>query len=127
MTEQIDAESGAMTPLDPRQIRACCASGSRSSRVVLIASPWSLTSVRCARRRCRQGLVPARSSPCSACMASLVLPGRRYRAWGYREEAEELHIRHGLFVRMLTACRSRGSSISISRRGRSSGASASPA
>ena len=34
--------------------------------------------------------------------ALLVLPRRRWRAWGYREEEDELHIRHGLFVRYRT-------------------------
>ena len=34
--------------------------------------------------------------------AWLVLPGRRYRAWGYREEEDELHIRSGLLVRTAT-------------------------
>ncbi len=33
----------------------------------------------------------------------IVLPGRRYRAWGYREEEDELHIRHGVWIRVRTA------------------------
>ena len=37
-----------------------------------------------------------------ALLALVVLPRRRWRAWGYCEEEEELHIRHGLFVRYLT-------------------------
>ena len=37
------------------------------------------------------------------CLVLLVmLPRRRYRAWSYREEEDELHIRHGLLFRMLT-------------------------
>ena len=34
--------------------------------------------------------------------AIILLPRRRWRAWGYREEADELHIRHGLLVRTNT-------------------------
>ena len=34
--------------------------------------------------------------------AVIVLPRRRWRAWGYCEEDEELHIRHGLLVRYRT-------------------------
>jgi uncharacterized protein len=34
-----------------------------------------------------------------ALFAILFLPRRRWRAWGYREEEDELHIRHGLLVR----------------------------
>ncbi len=29
-------------------------------------------------------------------------PGRRYRAWGYRIDAEELHIGHGVWTRVQT-------------------------
>lgn len=32
----------------------------------------------------------------------VMLPPRRYRAWSYREEEDELHIRHGLLFRMRT-------------------------
>jgi uncharacterized protein len=34
-----------------------------------------------------------------ALAACLFLPPRRYRAWGYREGEDELHIRHGLMFR----------------------------
>ena len=34
--------------------------------------------------------------------ALILLPQRRYRAWGYREEEDELHIGHGLLVRVST-------------------------
>src|SRR5688572_21642993 len=37
-----------------------------------------------------------------ALVALLVLPRRRWRAWGYREEEDELHVRHGLFTRIRT-------------------------
>lgn len=38
-----------------------------------------------------------------ALLAVLWLPGRRYRAWGYIEGEDELHIRSGLWTRVRTA------------------------
>ena len=37
-----------------------------------------------------------------ALIALAVLPRRRYRAWGYREEEDELHVRSGLWVQLRT-------------------------
>jgi membrane protein YdbS with pleckstrin-like domain len=37
-----------------------------------------------------------------ALIAIFLLPRRRWRAWGYREEEDELHVRHGLLVRFRT-------------------------
>ena len=34
--------------------------------------------------------------------ALLILPGRRYRAWSYREDEDELHVRSGLLFRLYT-------------------------
>ncbi len=101
MGEQLQAEIGAMTPLDPRQksvlrIRLALVA------TVLIAAGFVADIGPLRETAVRQGLVPGLVA-LLALIGLLVLPGRRYRAWGYREEAEELHIRHGLFVRMLTA------------------------
>lgn len=30
---------------------------------------------------------------------AVLLPGRRYRSWGYRMEEDELHVRHGVWTR----------------------------
>ena len=38
----------------------------------------------------------------AALAALIVLPRRRWRAWGYCEEEDELHIRYGLLVRYRT-------------------------
>ena len=37
-----------------------------------------------------------------ALLALILLPRRRWRAWGYREEEDELHVRRGLLVRYRT-------------------------
>ena len=37
-----------------------------------------------------------------ALLAFFLLPRRRWRGWGYREEEAELHVRHGLLVRYRT-------------------------
>ena len=37
-----------------------------------------------------------------ALLALFLLPRRRWRAWGYREEEDELHVRHGLLIRYRT-------------------------
>jgi hypothetical protein len=54
----------------------------------------------------RETLVPAGLVPAAvaalALVATLVLPKRRYRAWGYDEGEDELHIRRGLLVRTRT-------------------------
>lgn len=48
-----------------------------------------------------QGLAPVAVALIAA-VAILWLPARRYRAWGYRESADELFVRHGLFKRVTT-------------------------
>lgn len=54
----------------------------------------------------RETPLPFGAAPALAALlalaAILVLPARRYRSWGYRINEEELHIRHGQFVRRRT-------------------------
>ena len=38
-----------------------------------------------------------------ALFLTIVMPARRYRAWGYEEGEDELHIRHGVWTRVRTA------------------------
>ena len=47
------------------------------------------------------GLAPAIVGPLGL-IALLLLPGRRYRAWGYREDEDELHVRSGMLFRLHT-------------------------
>ena len=96
----MDAER-AMTPLDPRQIkvlraRLLIATGLLTGIAVLIClGPLRATPI-------PPGVLPGIVAGLGL-LASLTLPRRRYRAWGYREEEEELHVRHGLLIRIQTA------------------------
>ena len=101
MTDQPAVGGEAMRPLHPDQIwvlriRALIA-GSVAVLAAFLADfgPLRETGL-------RPGLVPA-SVLALAAAAILILPRRRYRAWGWREEEDELHIRHGLLVRTRTA------------------------
>jgi membrane protein YdbS with pleckstrin-like domain len=90
-----------MTPLDPRQksvlrIRTAIA----AAVLTAIALGVGLGPLR--QMPVPLGLLPAAVAALGL-LATLILPGRRYRAWGYREEEDELHVRHGLLVRTETA------------------------
>ncbi len=101
MNGETEAATGAMTPLDPRQKHVLrIRLGIVAAVLIGAALLADLGPLR--DTMLRQGLVPGAVATL-ALLGLLVLPGRRYRAWGYREEPEELHIRHGLFVRMSTA------------------------
>ncbi len=96
----MDAEP-AMTPLDPRQIKVMRVRALIATVVVtLIAVAICLGPLRATP--IPLGVLPA-TVAAMGLLASLILPGRRYRAWGYREEEEELHVRHGLLIRVQTA------------------------
>lgn len=93
-------EQRPMTPLHPNQkwvlrIRA----GLASLALLLVAQTLDLGPLRATP--VPVGLVPAALALLAAA-AILLLPRRRYRAWGYREEEDELHIRYGLLFRMRT-------------------------
>ena len=91
----------AMTPLDPRQIkvlrlRLLIVSVALTGIAVLIClGPLRATPI-------PLGVVPGVVAALGL-LACLIVPRRRYRAWAYREEADELHVRHGLLVRVETA------------------------
>ncbi|WP_284734483.1 PH domain-containing protein [Sphingosinicella terrae] len=99
---QIDDEAHgpAMLPLHPNQLWVLRVRGLITAVPILLAAVMA-------------DLGPLRETPVPpgavgggilvALLASLiVLPPRRYRAWAYREEADELHIRSGLLVRSST-------------------------
>ena len=89
-----------MAPLHPNQlwvlrIRTAVAA------VAFVAAAWGADAGPLRELGLRPGLAPGVAAVL-ALLALVVLPGRRYRAWGYCEGEDELHVRHGLFVRMRT-------------------------
>ena len=103
---QVEADSVPVTaadmkPLEPRQI------GVLRIRlaivlVFLLGAAFSIDAGLRRQSEALAGLVPG--FVFLAGLAGLILlPGRRYRAWGYKEGEDELHLRHGLLVRVQTA------------------------
>ena len=93
-------EAGAMTPLHPDQVKVL------AIRTGLLAALLALAAL-------AADLGPVRRTPLAAfllplavlalgVLATLVLPRRRYRRWGYREGEDELEIRRGMLVRVRT-------------------------
>lgn len=94
------AAERVMTPLHPDQVkvlrfRALVA----SALLVLIAVGVDFGPLR--ETGLVAGIVPAVVLLLAA-LAVVLLPRRRYRAWGYDESEDELHIAHGLLVRVRT-------------------------
>ena len=97
------SESGGervMTALHPGQLWVLRVRGAIASLFPLVAAlvadmgPLRVTAV-------QPGLVPTVVAALMM-IGLLVLPARRYRAWGYHEGEDELHIRRGLLVRVRT-------------------------
>lgn len=89
-----------MTPLHMRQltvlrIRAALGAAVLLLLVLFADGAW-------------MGLTPIPTGTATAAAALLLLPwailvpGRRYRSWGYEMAEEELHIQHGLWTRVRT-------------------------
>ena len=89
-----------MTPLHPNQIWVIRIRAGIAAVVALLMV--SLLDV----GLLRETALPTGAAPglvaLLALLALVVLPPRRYRAWGYREEEDELHVRYGLFTRVRT-------------------------
>lgn len=87
--------------LDPRQIWVI------RIRLTVSAIPLLLIVSALDGGPLRDAAIPAGATTALAALlvlaAILVLPRRRYRAWGYRMDEEEIHIRRGLLVRVRTA------------------------
>ena len=90
-----------LTPLHPNQIWVLRIRGGIAALVLIaaaVAVDFALL---------REAGVPVGPVPAAALLTGLilllVLPGRRYRAWGYCEEAEEIHIGRGVWTRVRTA------------------------
>ncbi|MFN3945093.1 MAG: PH domain-containing protein [Allosphingosinicella sp.] len=95
--------AAAMTPLHPNQIWAM------RIRAAMVAAALSAAAAALDMGPLRD--LPAAPGPgiaagavaAIAFIAAFLLPIRRYRAWGYREEEDELHIASGLWIRLRTA------------------------
>lgn len=102
----MDAEP-AMTPLDPRyagvmRLRLGIV-GLAVTSVVAVLDNWASYEVGPLRWTDLPFGVTSGTALGLAVLGALILPGRRYRAWGYREDEDELHVRHGLLIRVQTA------------------------
>ena len=89
-----------MTPLHPNQLWVFRIRGAIAA-VVVVAGAMTLDFSLLRETALRPGLVPA-AVGLLALAAILLLPRRRYCAWGYCEEEDELHVRSGLFTRVRT-------------------------
>jgi membrane protein YdbS with pleckstrin-like domain len=90
-----------MRALDPRQLWVLRIRSALALAVILIGA-FGLDQRFRAELGSPAGLVPLMVALVGI-GALIVLPRRRYRAWGYAEGADELHIRHGLWTRIQTA------------------------
>jgi membrane protein YdbS with pleckstrin-like domain len=89
-----------MQSLHPDQIKVLRIRAAIASAIVL-AGAWVLDMT-----ALRETPAPEYALPGAALLvalyAVLILPGRRYRAWGYAEGEDELAVRSGLWVRRRT-------------------------
>ena len=90
----------AMTPLHPNQVWVLRIRAAIFSLFPIFAF-WTLDRSLPQDVPIAPGLIPA-AVVLLALAALILLPQRRWRAWGYREEEDELHIRHGLWTRIRT-------------------------
>jgi membrane protein YdbS with pleckstrin-like domain len=89
-----------MTPLDPRHLTLLRLHFAVAAIVLLIAivagDLWL------ARQGWTPPWLPTGIAAPLALLAVLLLPGRRYRAWGYDQREDELLVKHGRLIRQLT-------------------------
>lgn len=96
----MDGNERPMTPLHPDQVWVLRIRAALAALLPLAAFSvleWSLP----AEAGVPPGLIIG-AVLLLALVAILVLPRRRWRGWGYCEEQDELHVRHGLLVRYRT-------------------------
>ena len=90
----------AMTPLHPNQVWVLRIRAAVSAAWPILAA-WVLDRSLPPQAALPAGLITGLVA-LLALVAIVVLPRRRWRAWGYREEEDELHVRHGLLIRVRT-------------------------
>ena len=103
---ELGAEADAVTaadmkPLDPRQIWVIRIRFATTLLFLLAVAFWIDLGFRAEAGRFA-GVLPALVLLLGL-VGLIVVPRRRYRAWAYLEREDELHIRHGLLIRVQTA------------------------
>ena len=98
--EGAHAVAAAMTPLHPSHLWLL------RIRAALLFVPLLVASIGFDLGPLRESGLPAWHVPALVAIVGLVLlltlPTRRHRAWAWREDEDELHVRHGLLVQTYT-------------------------
>jgi len=89
-----------MTPLHPRQLKLMRIRGALGA-LVAVGLAFAADIVLDQEGLALPGIVTGPVVSLTL-LALVFLPRRRYRAWGYREDEDELHVRHGLLMRVRT-------------------------
>ena len=106
MTDEVTPDAGGMTPIDPNQIWVLRIRFAVFALIILLLvgvfDDWARFDAGPLRWT---GLPFGATTGAVALLALAALawfPRRRWRAWGYREGEDELHVRHGHLVRART-------------------------
>ncbi len=99
--EAVPITAADMKPLDPRQIWVLRIRLGITLLFVLAAA-FSLDAAVWQEAPRLAGLLPG-LVVLLGIAAFILVPRRRYRAWRYAEQDDELHVRHGMLVRVQTA------------------------
>jgi uncharacterized protein len=98
---QDETDEGALelTPLHPRQVAVLTIRAGFAAAVLAVIA---LIADLALREAGLPAFALAGAALALGLAATLVLPRRRYRRWGYREGADELQIRRGMLIRVRT-------------------------
>jgi uncharacterized protein len=94
-------ESGAMTPLDPAHVAVLRIRFGLSAAAAALAALAAMNMRALAALPGPAWLLPA-AIALAGLIATLIVPVRRYRGWGYREGEDEIEIRRGRLIRVRT-------------------------
>ncbi len=97
--DETGAEGRELTPLDPRQVAVLRI---RTGLVAAVLAAIALILEIPARELGLPDFAVAGAAIALGLAATLLVPRRRYRRWGYSEGAEELQIRRGMLFRVRT-------------------------
>lgn len=98
--DETNAPKDALDPLHPNQLWVLRIRAALVAALLVVAA-WALDMGLLRETALAPSVVPA-GVLAAALLAMLILPARRYRAWGYKEREDELLIRRGLWVRVRT-------------------------